>query len=63
MLDDGDMDMLKVLKTLDEVGYEGCLNPDHYPLLDEKADPTRNAALAWSVGYVKALLSALPSNR
>jgi mannonate dehydratase len=63
MLDDGDMEMFRVLEALDRVGYEGCLNPDHYPLLDVKADPTRNAALAWSVGYVKALLSALTSKR
>lgn len=61
MLDDGDMDMFRVLQALDRVGYDGCLNPDHYPVLDKTADPNGNAGMAWSVGYIKALLSALPS--
>jgi mannonate dehydratase len=56
-LDDGDMDMFKVLKTLKEVGYEGALSPDHMPTLvgDEKG----RAMLAFAIGYIKALISAL----
>jgi mannonate dehydratase len=58
MLDDGDMRMLDVIKALERVGYEGALNPDHDAIL---AGDTikRNAARAFSVGYIRALLSAL----
>lgn len=56
-LDDGDMDMFRVLKALKEVGYDGGVNPDHTPILigDEKG----RASLAFAVGYIKALISAL----
>ena len=58
MLDEGDMDMLEVLRALDKVGYDGSLNPDHDPAL--KGDtPDRNAARAFAVGYIRALLLAL----
>jgi len=57
MLDEGDMDMLEVLRALDKVGYDGSLNPDHDPVLTGD-NPDRNAARAFSVGYIRALLSA-----
>jgi len=58
MLDDGDMDMLEVLRALDKVGYDDSLNPDHDPIL--VGDTTdRNAARAFAVGYIRALLSAI----
>jgi mannonate dehydratase len=58
MLDEGDMDMLEVVRALDRVGYEGSLNTDHDAVL-EGDTPYRNAARAFSVGYIRALLSAL----
>jgi len=58
MLDDGDMDMLEVVRALDRVGYEGALNPDHDAALDGDTE-NRNAARAFSVGYIRALLSAI----
>ncbi len=58
MLDDGDMNMLAVVRALDNVGYSGALNPDHDAVLVGDID-TRNAARAFSVGYIRALLSAL----
>ena len=58
MLDDGDMDMLEVVRALDRVGYKGALNPDHDAVL-EGDTVNRNAARAFSVGYIRALLSAL----
>ena len=58
MLDDGDMDMLEVLRALDRVGYQGALNPDHDAIL-EGDTKNRNAARAFSVGYIRALISAL----
>jgi len=58
MPDDGDMDMLEVLRALDGVGYRGSLNPDHFPLLASDTEE-RNAGRAFSVGHTRALLSAL----
>jgi mannonate dehydratase len=53
LLDDGDMNMFKVLLELQKVGFSGCLNPDHIPNLEG------NVGLAYSIGYIKALLAAL----
>ena len=58
LLDDGDMNMFKVLLALDDVGFDGCLNPDHIPAL-EGDTPGAKLGLAYSVGYIKALLAAL----
>jgi len=57
-LDDGDMNMFKVLQTLKEVGYDGGLQLDHMPRYD---GDTKNQKIAWgyAVGYVRALLAAL----
>ena len=43
---------------LRRVGFDGCLNPDHIPPL-EGDGPTAHHGLAYSVGYLKALLAAL----
>jgi mannonate dehydratase len=58
MLDDGDMNMLEILRALERVGYKGALNPDHDAVLEGDTS-NRNAARAFSVGYIRALLSAL----
>ncbi|MSS71242.1 MAG: mannonate dehydratase [Candidatus Latescibacteria bacterium] len=57
-LDDGDMNMFRVLQTLKEVGYEGALQLDHMP---DYAGDSSNQERAWAyaVGYVKALIAAL----
>jgi len=56
-VDDGDMDMFRVIDALDEVGYDGAVYPDHVPTL--LGDESRKIALAFSVGYTKGLLSVL----
>jgi mannonate dehydratase len=58
LLDDGDMNMFTILRALDQVGFDGCLNPDHIPALEGDRDTT-SLGLAYSVGYLKALLAAL----
>ena len=58
LLDDGDMNMFKIVQALKEVGFDGCLNPDHiFPLEGDGPDAT--SALAYSIGYMKALSAAL----
>ena len=61
LLDDGDMNMFKILLELRNVGFEGCLNPDHYPRLEGDPDQIdgNTHAFAYSVGYMKAMLAAL----
>ena len=60
LLDDGDMNMFKILLALDQVGFDGCLNADHYPTLEGDDGSLGNPqALSYSVGYIKALLAAL----
>ena len=58
LLDDGDMNMFKVLLELRRAGFEGCLNPDHIPRLEGDTEYA-SAGLAYSVGYIKALLASL----
>lgn len=56
-LDDGDMNMLNVLRTLQEVGYEGGLQMDHLPHYLE--DSAQRASTAYAVAYTRAMLKAL----
>jgi mannonate dehydratase len=58
LLDDGDMNMFKILLELHKVGFDGCLNPDHIPQLEGDGDGT-SLGLAYSIGYIKALFAAL----
>ena len=34
LLDDGDMNMFKILLELKRIGYDSALNADHYPALE-----------------------------
>lgn len=53
LLDDGDMNMFKIVRELQKVGFNGCINADHIPSLEG------NVGLAYSVGYIKAIFAAL----
>jgi len=57
LLDDGDMNMFKLLVELKKVGFTGCINADHHPRLE--GDEGGFAALSYAVGYIKACLAAL----
>ena len=59
-IDDGDMDMLQILRTLQEVGFDGGLQIDHLPDYDFD-DEHQKVASAFAVGYLKALLAGLKS--
>jgi mannonate dehydratase len=58
LLDDGDMNMFKILLELDKQGFDGCVNPDHIPAIEGDG---RNVSqgMGYSIGYIKALLAAL----
>ncbi|MBN1247384.1 MAG: mannonate dehydratase [Anaerolineae bacterium] len=61
LLDDGDMNMARILRALQQVGFDGCINPDHIPALEGDQD-SLSMGLAYSVGYIKALLAATNAN-
>lgn len=71
--DDGDIDLVRAIRTYREVGYEGMLMPDHVPLLPltEAGDPYaynygkespaadgHRESFAFAYGYLRALLQA-----
>ena len=57
-LDDGDVNMFKIVQALQDVGFDGCINPDHiFAIEGDGAD--RSQGVAYSVGYIRALLAAL----
>jgi mannonate dehydratase len=51
-VDDGYMDMYKVMKALAEVRFDGIAIPDHVPQMAGG----RESSYAYTVGYMKALL-------
>ena len=60
--DDGDVDLLSVLRKLNEVGYTGCIRPDHAPKLSgEYVEIEGYGVLGhiFTAGYLRGLLTAI----
>lgn len=55
--DDGDVDMVRVLRILKRNGYEGVLIPDHTPQMT--CDAPWHAGMAWALGYMRAALQII----
>jgi mannonate dehydratase len=55
-VDDGDTDMLRVVRILHDAGFAGVLIPDHTPLLDCAAP--WHAGMAYALGWMKAAITA-----
>lgn len=56
-LDEGDVDMLRVLRILKKNGYAGVLIPDHTPL--PECEAPWHAGMAYAIGYMRAALASL----
>jgi len=56
-IDEGDIDMLRVLDILERNGYDGVLIPDHTPQMSCAAP--WHAGMAFALGYMKAALQAM----
>jgi mannonate dehydratase len=56
-VDDGDVDMLRVLRILKDNGYAGVLVPDHTPQMTCGAP--WHAGMAYALGYIRAALAAV----
>ncbi len=55
--DEGDLDMVMVLRTLKKVGYSGMVMPDHVPRYSGDTDGRQG--LAFAFGYIKGLIQAV----
>lgn len=56
-LDDGDLDIVNVLRALQQVGYEGMIQVAHVPKFP--GDQDRAVANAWTAAYLKGILAAI----
>jgi mannonate dehydratase len=56
-VDDGDIDMLRILTILKEKGFDGVLIPDHTPQVNCAAP--WHAGMAYAMGFMKAAFKAL----
>ncbi|MEM7443778.1 MAG: mannonate dehydratase [Pseudomonadota bacterium] len=59
-LDEGDIDMARIVRILAGHGFEGVLIPDHTPELVCQAP--WHAGMAYAVGYMKALIAEVMAN-
>lgn len=56
-IDEGDIDMIRVLRILKEHAFDGVLIPDHTPQMT--CDAPWHAGMAFALGYMRAALDAL----
>ena len=56
-IDDGDTDMLRVLRILHRNGFDGVLIPDHTPLLE--CDAPWHASMAHALGWMRAAMMSI----
>lgn len=56
-IDDGDADMVRILRILHRNGFDGVLIPDHTPLLE--CDAAWHAGMAYALGWMKAAISII----
>ena len=57
--DEGDVDMIKALRTYRDVGYEYMIMPDHVP--EVSASDSRRIGFAYAYGYIHAAIQAVES--
>jgi mannonate dehydratase len=60
-LDEGDIDVARVVRILREGGFDGVIIPDHTPQMSCAAP--WHAGMAFAMGYLKALLDQDPGKR
>jgi len=56
-IDEGDIDMVRALKILKDNGFEGMIIPDHSP--EMSCDAPWHAGMAFSLGYLRAVLQSI----
>jgi mannonate dehydratase len=56
-VDEGDLDMIRVIQCLRDVGYDGVLIPDHTPGMT--CGSPWHAGMAYALGYIRAAMQAV----
>jgi len=56
-IDEGDVDMIRVLRMLKNNGFEGVIIPDHTPQMECKAP--WHSGMAYALGYIRAVLQEI----
>ncbi|WP_316801844.1 mannonate dehydratase [Pedobacter nototheniae] len=56
-VDEGDIDMFKILRILKDKNFNGVLIPDHTPQIS--CDAPWHAGMAYTLGYMKAILGMI----
>jgi mannonate dehydratase len=54
-IDEGDLDIKRIIRILEEVNYDGVIIPDHCPQMSCHAP--WHAGMAFAMGYLKALIN------
>lgn len=53
-VDEGDIDMARIVDILNEAGFDGVMIPDHTPLME--CDAPWHAGMAYAMGYMRSLI-------
>jgi mannonate dehydratase len=56
-IDEGDTDMIRVLRILHRNGYDGAITPDHSPSMTCPAP--WHAGFAFALGWIRAALTLI----
>ena len=56
-VDDGDINMMNIIRILKNNDYQGVIIPDHTPALN--CDAPWHAGMAYAVGYIKGLINSI----
>ncbi|MEP7356607.1 MAG: mannonate dehydratase [Anaerolineales bacterium] len=56
-IDEGDTDLLRVLRILHKNGYQGVITPDHTPLMNTAAP--WQTGFAFALGYIRAAITLI----
>ena len=59
-IDDGDLDVLRVIRILQKNGFSGVIIPDHAPQLT--CDAPWHAGMAFAMGYLRACLKTVEAD-
>ena len=59
-VDEGDLDMLRAIQALQDVGYDGILIPDHTP--EMTCGAPWHAGMAFALGYMRAAMQMAERN-
>lgn len=57
-IDEGDVNMLDIVRVLRDTDWEGSLMPDHVPNSHDPDDPHKLQSFASALGYIEGMLRA-----